>query len=189
MIFLALKYAAEAHSGHYRKATQIPYMVHLVGVMNQLLQAGYAEKVAVAGLLHDCIEDAGVSPEEIYATFGADVRDWVLATTEESKLPGEEKKPWKERKEKSLMALSAAKEEEILAITCADKLDNILSIQADLTKFGSRVWTRFNAPKEDQAWYYRRLLEIFRLKEDFTSVRFSYLSRGFAAAVQGVFPE
>jgi len=44
----------------------------------------------------------------------------------------------------------------------ADKLDNARAVLADYRRLGDALWTRFNAGKEDQLWYYRGLVEAFR---------------------------
>ena len=46
-------------------------------------------------------------------------------------------------------------------MSAADKLYNARAIRIDLAIEGEKVWTRFNAPKEDQLWYYGKLAEIF----------------------------
>jgi hypothetical protein len=43
---------------------------------------------------------------------------------------------------------------DIKLIAAADKLHNVQSIQLDLVTLGEIVWERFNASKEEQAWYY-----------------------------------
>jgi hypothetical protein len=47
-------------------------------------------------------------------------------------------------------------------VSCADKLHNARSILRDYRAIGERLWDRFNAPAEDQLWYYRALVEAFR---------------------------
>ncbi|MBC7162664.1 MAG: HD domain-containing protein, partial [Immundisolibacter sp.] len=51
----ALVFAREAHSGHVRKGTAIPYVSHLLAVSGLVLEHGGDEDQAIAGLLHDCV--------------------------------------------------------------------------------------------------------------------------------------
>jgi GTP pyrophosphokinase len=44
----------------------------------------------------------------------------------------------------------------------ADKLDNARSILVDHRQIGDGLWSRFNAGKEDQLWFYRSLVSAFR---------------------------
>ena len=57
MIFKSIEFAAKAHAGQYRKGTQIPYMIHPLGVAKILIQYDYPEHIVIAGVLHDTIED------------------------------------------------------------------------------------------------------------------------------------
>ena len=69
----ALKWAAELHVAQARKGTTIPYVSHVLAVSGLVLEHGGSEDQAIAGLLHDAIEDCGVSEEEIEARFGSAV--------------------------------------------------------------------------------------------------------------------
>ena len=44
-------------------------------------------------------------------------------------------------------------------VAAADKLHNARAILSDYRSIGERVWSRFNAGKEGQLWYYRSLLK------------------------------
>ena len=70
-----------------------------------------------------------------------------------------EKRPRRERKEAQLAHLREA-EPEVLALKAADTLHNVQSILRDLRIHGERVWERFNAPREEQLWYYGSVAEI-----------------------------
>ena len=58
----ALSFAAHLHRGQFRKGTSIPYFSHLMAVSGLVLEFGGTETEAIAGLLHDAIEDQGGSP-------------------------------------------------------------------------------------------------------------------------------
>ena len=55
----AVALAAELHEGQVRKGTGVPYLAHPLGVASLVLEAGGAEDEAIAGLLHDAVEDQG----------------------------------------------------------------------------------------------------------------------------------
>ena len=44
-------------------------------------------------------------------------------------------------------------------LVLADKLSNLKSLYYDYKKCGEAVWNRFNAPKEEQAWYYSKMID------------------------------
>ena len=55
----ALLYATHVHGGQVRKKTSIPYVAHLLAVAATVLEYGGSEDMAIAGLLHDAVEDQG----------------------------------------------------------------------------------------------------------------------------------
>src|SRR5262245_66435890 len=55
----ALLYATHVHGGQVRKETSIPYVAHLLAVAATVLEYGGDEDLAIAGLLHDSVEDQG----------------------------------------------------------------------------------------------------------------------------------
>ena len=79
----AVDYARIAHAGQVRKGTSIPYLTHLLGVATLVIEHGGSEDQAIAGLLHDLLEDCGAHHEAIIrAEFGDAVADIVLACTD-----------------------------------------------------------------------------------------------------------
>jgi hypothetical protein len=72
---------------------------------------------------------------------------------------GVAKKNWRERKEAYLKHLEIASEEALLVST-ADKLHSIVSLMEEYKQEGPAMWSRFNAPKEEQMWFYKRFAEI-----------------------------
>ena len=61
----ALVYASEKHRTQLRKGTLIPYLSHPLGVASLVLEHDGNEDEAVAGLLHDVLEDCGVTAAEL----------------------------------------------------------------------------------------------------------------------------
>lgn len=55
-----------------------------------------------------------------------------------------------------------------LLVLLADELSNLASLQEERRLQGEAIWTSFNATKEDTAWYYVSLREIFRDRLDGT---------------------
>ena len=81
----ALDYAAHKHVGQRRKGeAKEPYINHLAEVAHLLAEAtgGDDGNLVIAGLLHDCIEDQGVTYEELVDLFGDDVASLVRAARE-----------------------------------------------------------------------------------------------------------
>jgi (p)ppGpp synthase/HD superfamily hydrolase len=156
----ALAYATEVHAGQSRKGTSVPYVSHVLAVCALVLEDGGGEDEAIAALLHDAVEDGGGQPvlDEIRRRFGDRVAEIVWACSDTDETP---KPPWKERKARYIAHVRAAGPD-ARRVSCADKLHNARSILRDYRALGERLWDRFNAPPEDQLWYYRALLEAFR---------------------------
>lgn len=152
----AVAWARELHAEQTRKGTTIPYLSHLLAVSARVLEDGGDEDQAIAGLLHDSIEDQGVTPDEIDARFGPEVARIVVACTDADTVP---KPPWRERKEAYLRHLLDA-DEPILRVCAADKLHNVRSLLRDVAEQGDQHWERFNAAPVEQAWYFSQLASI-----------------------------
>ncbi|MEH7255036.1 HD domain-containing protein [Neobacillus niacini] len=157
----ALQIASKSHERQYRKNTDIPYITHPVAVGMMLLEAGYSEEIVAAGILHDTVEDTPLTLEDIKKDFGANIAKMVEGSSEPDK-----SLPWKDRKEHTIEFLKTASEE-IRAVVCADKLHNIRSIISDYEKIGEEVWTRFNAGKEQQKWYYTNVVDSLGTQSTF----------------------
>jgi (p)ppGpp synthase/HD superfamily hydrolase len=155
----ALVYAAELHANQLRKASNVPYIAHLLGVTAIALEHGADEDEAIAALLHDAVEDQGgqATAEEIRRRFGERVIAIVLGCTDADTIP---KPPWRERKERYIAHLDSGNPS-IFLVSAADKLYNARSIVADYRRVGEVVWTRFNGKREGTLWYYRTLADKF----------------------------
>ncbi|WP_045516922.1 HD domain-containing protein [Neobacillus niacini] len=157
----ALQTASRSHEGQYRKNTDIPYIIHPVAVGMMLMKAGYSDEIVAAGILHDTVEDTPLILEDIKEEFGAKIAEIVEGSSEPDKTL-----PWKDRKEHTIEFLKTASEE-IRAVVCADKLHNIRSIIRDYEDVGEEVWSRFNAGKEQQKWYYTNVVESLGIQSTF----------------------
>jgi (p)ppGpp synthase/HD superfamily hydrolase len=163
----ALLYATHVHGGQVRKGTSTPYVAHLLAVSATVLEYGGDEELAVAALLHDCVEDQGGSGrlEDIRNRFGERVARIVEACSDSlaNTAAGERKAHWKERKEAYIAHMQDV-DTDILHVSLADKVHNARSILRDLRKqdVGKNIWFRFSQPKERTLWYYRSLADMFR---------------------------
>jgi (p)ppGpp synthase/HD superfamily hydrolase len=87
--------AARWHVNQRRKgAAQEPYVTHLLEVAMLVAEAtaGADPNLIVAALLHDTIEDQGVTRDEIAAQFNDDVAGLVVEVTDDKQLPKAERK-------------------------------------------------------------------------------------------------
>jgi len=154
-VFQAIEFATKAHTGQFRKGTKVPYIVHPLGVAKILIEAGCSEDVAVAGILHDTVEDSSTRIDDIRRDFGEEVTRLVEGASEPNKSD-----TWENRKQHTIDILETAPMDAVY-VSLADKLANIRDIRADYEKLGDDVFLRFNRPKEKQEWYYRAMADLF----------------------------
>jgi len=163
----ALLYATHVHGGQVRKETSIPYVAHLLAVAATVLEYGGSEDMAIAGLLHDAVEDQGGEPRlaDIRNRFGDRVADIVRSCSDSvvNTAAGQKKEAWRVRKLDYIEHLKTV-DRETLLIALSDKVHNARSILRDLRKpeVGTAVFSRFNRPREDTLWYYRELANAFQ---------------------------
>jgi len=94
-IICAISFAAEKHRSQRRKDIEAsPYINHPIALANILAnEAGIEdEKVLVAAILHDTIEDTETTAEELAALFGDEVTAIVLEVSDDKSLPKAERK-------------------------------------------------------------------------------------------------
>ncbi|WNG93735.1 HD domain-containing protein [Mycobacterium sp. ITM-2016-00318] len=161
----ALVYVANLHNTQTRKASEVPYIGHLLSVAGLVIEADGTETEAIAALLHDAAEDQGgdATLDEIEKRFGKDVATIVDECSDTVITP---KPPWRQRKESYIAHLNEASDSTI-RVSMADKLDNARAILRDLRLHGPQVWQRFNTnDPHEHLWYYRSLLEVYRQRSN-----------------------
>ena len=162
----AVVFAVKAHDGMRRKKSESPYVLHpmeaavIVGSMTD------DQNLIAAAALHDVVEDAGITMDEIGQRFGARVRQLVECETENKReeLPPEE--TWRIRKEESLQVLKNAEDTAVLMVWLGDKLANMRAIYRDWKVEGDAMWQRFHqSDPKIQAWYYTTIAELTKRLE------------------------
>ena len=159
----AVKRAREWHDGQVRKGSEVPYISHLLAVASLVLEAGGDEELAIAALLHDAIEDQPdeASPKKIRKQFGKRVAQIVEECSDREHGEKSTRANWRQRKETYIESLEEASDD-LLLVSCADKLHNARSLLRDLAEEGDGVWKRFREPDPaKQLWYYRALADAF----------------------------
>ena len=157
----AIAFAVKAHDGMRRKKEESPYILHpmeaavIVGTMTS------DQNLIAAAVLHDVVEDAGVSIEEIEARFGKRVRELVQSETEDKREELPPAETWQIRKEESLAALRDTEDLDVLKVWMGDKLANMRAVYRDFKVEGEAMWQRFNQKDPaKQAWYYRSIAKL-----------------------------
>ena len=154
----ALMQAKFLHSGQQRRGTSVPYLAHLQAVASLVLEDGGSEDEAIAGLLHDAVEDN--TPEvldQIAAQFGVKVARIVAGCTDPDEQAGAS---WRDRKIEHLRALETAGPQ-VRRVALAEKLDNARALLRDFRRVEERLWTRMDVDPEDLLWYFAALADLF----------------------------
>ncbi|MEM8921225.1 MAG: RelA/SpoT family protein, partial [Pseudomonadota bacterium] len=121
-VFAMVKHGAQKrHSGD-------PYYSHPVSVAGLLTDLRLDQSTIIAGLLHDTVEDTGVSLEEITDNFGEDVADLVDGVTKLTRLEGVSQRV-KQAENFQKFILATAKDIRVLLVKLADRLHNMRTIQ------------------------------------------------------------
>ena len=77
----ALEYASIKHRGQNDDQGRPYFFAHIIQVYNILNVVTEDEEILCAGILHDVIEDAGVTYEELVKEFSLEIADLVLECT------------------------------------------------------------------------------------------------------------
>ena len=157
----AIAFAVKAHDGMRRKKSEAPYILHpmeaavIVGTMSD------DQNLIAAAALHDVVEDAGVTIDEVEARFGKRVRELVESETEDKREDRPPSETWRIRKEESLWVLKNTDDIGVLIVWLGDKLANMRAIYRDWKVEGDAMWQRFNQKDvHEQAWYYGSIVKL-----------------------------
>ena len=121
----AYDFACRTHAAQRRKgAGAEPYVNHLAEVAGLVAQAtgGADVDLVVAALLHDVVEDQGVTRAQIVQLFGEDVAALVMEVTDDKGLPKDERKRLQIEHAAHLSARARV-------LKIADKTSNLRSMQ------------------------------------------------------------
>ncbi len=122
----AYRFADEAHLGQIRASGE-PYITHPIAVAAQCAEWKLDAQALMAALLHDAIEDCGVTKPELIERFGAPVAELVDGLTKLDKLQfntREESQAESFRK----MLLAMARDVRVILIKLADRTHNMRTL-------------------------------------------------------------
>lgn len=187
----AVDYARIAHAAQFRKGTHIPYLYHLLGVSSLVLEYGGTEDQAIAGLLHDVLEDCGAAHEEVIRLQFGDavakiVKDCTDGSAESKGTPATPEAKFADWRARKLKYIAHIRHEDAasLLVTACDKLHNARAILADLQgDAGERVFNRFTAGRLGTLQYYEAIARVLLERADPANKRFRELAREFDRTV------
>jgi GTP pyrophosphokinase/guanosine-3',5'-bis(diphosphate) 3'-pyrophosphohydrolase len=124
----AYRFADAAHLGQFRHSG-LPYITHPIAVAGLCADWKLDAQAIMAALMHDTIEDQGVTKAELIEKFGAPTADLVDGLTKLDKLhfsTREENQAESFRK----MLLAMARDVRVILVKLADRLHNMRTMQA-----------------------------------------------------------
>ncbi len=124
----AFKFADEAHLGQFRASGQ-PYITHPIAVAGLCADWKLDVQAIMAALMHDAMEDCGVTKSELIERFGAPTAELVDGLTKLDKLrfsTREESQAESFRK----MLLAMARDVRVILVKLADRLHNMRTVHA-----------------------------------------------------------
>ncbi len=123
----AYHYAEQAHDGQFRR-TGDPYITHPLEVAGILSEMHMDHQSLMAAMLHDVIEDTGITKTAIKSQFGATVAEMVDGVSKLSKISfGSHAEAQAENFQK--MALAMSRDLRVIMVKLADRLHNMRTIK------------------------------------------------------------
>ena len=127
-VWAAYRYAFAAHDGQTRKTGE-PYITHPVSVACILAKLHLDLPTVLAALLHDVVEDTGVSVDEIAELFGKQVGGLVDGLTKLDKIEFQSAtQAQAENFRKMLLAMS--QDVRVILVKLADRLHNMQTLES-----------------------------------------------------------
>ncbi|HEV3353026.1 MAG TPA: bifunctional (p)ppGpp synthetase/guanosine-3',5'-bis(diphosphate) 3'-pyrophosphohydrolase [Acidimicrobiales bacterium] len=128
LITRAYHVARAAHEGQVRRSGD-PYIQHPLAVAKILAELGLDDITLSAALLHDSVEDTGVTLEEVATEFGDDVAAIVDGVTKLDRVSFDSKEAQQAATMRKML-VAMAKDIRVLLIKLADRLHNMRTIAA-----------------------------------------------------------
>ena len=156
----AIIFAVQAHKNTERRGKGFPYIVHPLEAMAIAATLTCDQELLAAAVLHDVVEDTGVTLDDLRREFGEKVAFLVEKESDMFVEGVSEEDSWRTRKQAAIDRIAAApREAKIVAM--GDKLSNMRAIARDYDELGDTLWERFHAPggRADHEWHYRGLAQ------------------------------
>src|SRR6516165_457557 len=126
VIVEAARMAQRAHEGQFRRSGE-PYITHPVAVATIVAELGLDEQTVAAALLHDAVEDTGLTLADIREQFGDGVAGVVDGVTKLDRLQFDSKEAQQAATIRKML-VAMADDWRVLLIKLADRLHNMRTL-------------------------------------------------------------
>lgn len=158
----AILFALKAHAGTERRGKGFPYIIHPLEAMAIVASITNDPELLAAAVLHDTVEDTGVTVEQLREEFGDRVAELVEAESDKFAEGVSEEASWHSRKQAAIDHLRAAPHDAKI-VAMGDKLSNMRAIWRDYQQQGDALWNLFHAKlRSDHEWHYRGLADSLK---------------------------
>jgi len=124
----AYKFADEAHLGQFRASGE-PYITHPIAVAGLVADWRLDAQAVMAALMHDAMEDCGITKSELIERFGAPTADLVDGLTKLDKLQFSTREEGQAESFRKML-LAMARDVRVILIKLADRLHNMRTVLA-----------------------------------------------------------
>ena len=128
LIAQAYEVAAAAHDGQFRKSGE-PYIHHPLAVARIVAELGLDDVTVAAALLHDSVEDTGVTLDDVSTRFGDEVA-WIVDGVTKLDRVQFDSKAAQQAASMRKMLVAMAKDLRVLMIKLSDRLHNMRTLGA-----------------------------------------------------------
>ena len=122
----AYYYAEQAHEGQFRRSGD-PYVTHPLAVAGILSEMHMDHQSLMAAMLHDVIEDTGITKTAIKSQFGNSVADLVDGVSKLNKITFSSRAE-AQAENFQKMAMAMAKDLRVILVKIADRLHNMRTL-------------------------------------------------------------
>lgn len=156
----AIYFATEKHAGQLRKTSNLPYILHPLDTMQILSTMKADGNLLIAGVLHDTVSTSDVSIDEIELSFGEDVAELIAGYTTDPELS------WIDARNKEIENCKNGSSR-LKMLVLADMVSTLRILHRDSLEMAEQVWSRLDAPKEKQSWFYSEIQEFLSELQDY----------------------
>ncbi len=124
----AFAFSEQAHQGQFRKSGE-PYITHPLAVASILSQWRLDAQGLAAALLHDVMEDSGITKNEIETSFGKPVAEMVDGVSKLDQIEFQSREDAQAENFRKML-LAMAQDVRVILIKLADRLHNMRTLDA-----------------------------------------------------------